>query len=822
MPSPETTRIQKVRNVQGELTDLPKDNPTASISSKIRSLLLKATGTPQLAYRYGVLEANETLTLDSGENACQCLGSNGTDIFAGLYTSPGKIAKIDSTFTKESTLTLDSGENMCLCIALDEENAYVGLNTSPAKIVKIRLSDFTKVSTLTLNAGENICNSLVIDGTHMWAGLETTPAKIVQITLSNFSRDSCLDLSFNNCYGLEIDNAYMYATGGAAGTSGSIAKIDRDTFTVDKTITLISCEQQAYAPFIDKSYLYVVAYAGVAKAPKVVKIDLERFVRITALQFGTAGSKLFSMFSDGTYLNIGSNESPAKIHKVDIRSFSLYATETLAAGENHIGTGMHFDSTYMYAGLYGCSPAKIVRRYIIPPSSNLVERKIDKIYEQEIEVREIYDDFNDDTKNTNVWEADAICGATTIAETGGILQIVNNGGGTACYGWRPTAKNFGKSMEIKVDIKVIDGEAGVDGELCDAHIKLHKDDDNYFRFGLYRHTTTAVNERGLVRYKIDGVSTTDHVDATNIDNTEREYKIIVDEHFIRVYLDRVLLGTYAFEGLDLYEVRLQAGTELDPDKIDISFDNFLVRPYHESNLQIEGIDANYTATRAGYLDYLNSDSKYLHTTAIGTPTAYAIADILKISATEKLKNFIAKTGGTEIGASKSIADYLGDYSGGGDIKTDLSRNQNKSLFPSDLKTSITIPVGAATQALPSVTIPTGALLSGATIDKVYCYFLYGSRYSAGDSKVNAEQHIQVAESVAAVYTNTIKIIDDAFWIDSSEATMMGGGVVFGNIEVSSTVAAENKTYNFRWLNANMETTAQTFYDVQTIIEVRWH
>lgn len=148
--------------------------------------------------------------------------------------------------------------------------------------------------------------------------------------------------------------------------------------------------------------------------------------------------------------------------------------------------------------------------------------------------------------------------------------------------------------------------------------------------------------------------------------------------------------------------------------------------------------------------------------------------------------------------------------------------REKLLFPSDLQATVVVPVGAATQALPSVTIPSGGLPTGAVIDKVYCHFVYGSRYSAGDSKVNAEQYIQVAESVAGVYTNAIKIKDDSFWIDASEATMMGGSVVYGNIEVAGTVATENKTYDFQWLNANMEATAQTFYDVQMIIEVRWH
>jgi len=54
-----------------------------------------------------------------------------------------------------------------------------------------------------------------------------------------------------------------------------------------------------------------------------------------------------------------------------------------------------------------------------------------------------------------------------------------------------------------------------------------------------------------------------------------------------------------------------------------------------------------------------TDTKYLYSVAIGVaPTGFSISDVLKVSGTEKLKDFIAKTGGTEIPATESIYDSI--------------------------------------------------------------------------------------------------------------------------------------------------------------------
>lgn len=50
---------------------------------------------------------------------------------------------------------------------------------------------------------------------------------------------------------------------------------------------------------------------------------------------------------------------------------------------------------------------------------------------------------------------------------------------------------------------------------------------------------------------------------------------------------------------------------------------------------------------------------YLNATAITGEAAYSLSDVVKISATEKLKDFIAKTGGTVLPAASSLYSELG-------------------------------------------------------------------------------------------------------------------------------------------------------------------
>ena len=154
----------------------------------------------------------------------------------------------------------------------------------------------------------------------------------------------------------------------------------------------------------------------------------------------------------------------------------------------------------------------------------------------------------------------------------------------------------------------------------------------------------------------------------------------------------------------------------------------------------------------------------------------------------------------------------------GSIRTALLSRR----FYSDPQASATLDTTGTTDvALPSVTIPAAGIPTDAVIEAVFATVLIGHRKdtSGSDNAINGDQYIQVKESVAGSYTNAIKISDNTFPIDVSEATVIGGPVVFGNIDVVSQVSAVNKTYNFQWANTRVDGNNMILYDIQTMLEV---
>jgi len=67
-----------------------------------------------------------------------------------------------------------------------------------------------------------------------------------------------------------------------------------------------------------------------------------------------------------------------------------------------------------------------------------------------------------------------------------------------------------------------------------------------------------------------------------------------------------------------------------------------------TEVDAEFTERGATSTRFGYLDYLNSDSKYLRSTAIGTPTADSIADEVQFIAHKALSSPAADSVGEKV------------------------------------------------------------------------------------------------------------------------------------------------------------------------------
>lgn len=369
MPKEETIEARHIRNVIGDTSDLPSLNPRASLVSRIRSVVTKFFGATNIIHLQGALGQNESLTFDVGESNTNAIFSDGTYLYAGLETIPGKIVKVDlATFTKHSTLTLDSGENNIYAFVSDGTYLYVGLTTTPGKIVKINLADFTKNSTLTLDAGENIVYDLATDGTYLYAGLATTPAKVVKIDLTTFTKDSTLSLTGNTCTSLFLNETTLYA---AVSSTYSISKVSLATFTETSTLVIslppvFGGPVVAMSLFSDGLYLYITT-ADDALTCNCTKIDLDTFTQIQYLDVGL----ISGLFSDGTNLYLGSS-GVGGISKIDLNTFKT--SYVIPVPEGPIRS-IFSDGTYIYAGV-NVDPGMVVRKYIVP-FADTHQRKID-------------------------------------------------------------------------------------------------------------------------------------------------------------------------------------------------------------------------------------------------------------------------------------------------------------------------------------------------------------------------------------------------------------------------------------------------------------
>ncbi len=377
MPTESTIELRHIRSVIGEKEDLPSLSSRVSLVSRIRSLITKFFGVPQLIHLQGSLDINKTLTLAAGENNPGDIFSDGTYLYVGLQTNPGKVVKIDlKTFTSVSTLTFDVGETSVKSLVSDGTYLYAGLDTSAAggttagKVVRINLNNFTKKDTLTFDAGEDNVSSLFLDGTYLYAGLQTTPAKVVRVNINTFTKTSTLSLTGNLVQSLYSDTCYLYAS---VNSTVTISRINLISFTETSTLTLslpISSPPTSVTKlFCDGLYLYVLSNTDLTSY--CTKIDIETFTELQYLDVSPA----YCIFSDGTYLYIGALSYG--ILKVNISTFKIEAgipsTESSGPGT------LYTDGAYLYAGLIA-SPGKITRSYIIP-SNDVHQRRIDTIKE---------------------------------------------------------------------------------------------------------------------------------------------------------------------------------------------------------------------------------------------------------------------------------------------------------------------------------------------------------------------------------------------------------------------------------------------------------
>lgn len=142
------------------------------------------------------------------------------------------------------------------------------------------------------------------------------------------------------------------------------------------------------------------------------------------------------------------------------------------------------------------------------------------------------------------------------------------------------------------------------------------------------------------------------------------------------------------------------------------------------------------------------------------------------------------------------------------------------VFESAIQVSVTLPAVAADQSLPSVTIPSDAIPSGATITRVLAAIAWRKQAdtSAAANAVNGAQNIQVQNSVGGTWRNAITIATAL--LSTAASATEGGLLILGDTDIDNEVTGA-ATYSFKWALALVTAASLTLSDVQTYLLVEF-
>jgi len=110
-----------------------------------------------------------------------CLTFDGDHLWAGTYTDPGRVLRIDPADGGFEEIVLPDVPNHAVRALVPTGDAiWAGLYTVPGRVVSIdRRSG--EIATLDLREGNILCTSGAFDGRFLWFGLDTMPARVVRI-----------------------------------------------------------------------------------------------------------------------------------------------------------------------------------------------------------------------------------------------------------------------------------------------------------------------------------------------------------------------------------------------------------------------------------------------------------------------------------------------------------------------------------------------------------------------------------------------------------------------------------------------------------------
>jgi DNA-binding beta-propeller fold protein YncE len=316
------------------------------------------------------LEVEDSLTLapEKGRVLTAALAPSGEYLVLGMRHTTGDwertpfLIKVDlESFESVAIIEFDDQDKESIRASVIDsasEFAYfaVHMESGPDRLIKVDLASFEWVETIEMESGDRTLRAGLIDPLDEYAyfGSDTDPGRIVKVDLAAFERVDMIELPGSGGVRprlsvMDSNGEFAYfATRPGSGERIWVAKIDLQNFEYVESIELASGEVDAGSIMIDPAdnFVFVVS-PGLSPNPgKLVRIDLDSFSRLDALDIGDGSTQMFSdlprigaMGVDGsnafvvTRSDIANWGEPDMIKKVDLSAFEVVDAKRLDAEE---------------------------------------------------------------------------------------------------------------------------------------------------------------------------------------------------------------------------------------------------------------------------------------------------------------------------------------------------------------------------------------------------------------------------------------------------------------------------------------------------------
>jgi DNA-binding beta-propeller fold protein YncE len=291
---------------------------------------------------------------------CIALTYDGTYIYAGLFTSPATIVKIDpKTMTVVGspwTGSIPAG----FCYALTFDGTYI-YACCIAAVYKINPKDMTTVGEWGEIFGIGGV-SITCDRNYIYFAFPTTQAMVYKIKTSDMSlADVWIEPTADSLVSITFDGIYIYAGTAEIGVPAKVFKIDPVTMT-----TVVMAGNPLILPFgrcfslaFDGTYIYAGENDVNARVAKIKPSDMST-VAIFPGFFGRDNCR--SLVFDGTYIYAGLDNTIGIVIKIDTDTMTILSEwrTGLVTTENNCNV-LIFDGKFIYAGVDTGVLRKIVK-----------------------------------------------------------------------------------------------------------------------------------------------------------------------------------------------------------------------------------------------------------------------------------------------------------------------------------------------------------------------------------------------------------------------------------------------------------------------------